>query len=116
MAPLTLTIAQLEEIREECMAEDVDIDIGRMHCWTAERARTYFENGGEDENETRDGPGGEGRRGVVAEARLRLWLHAAPAEQPHTRDGPGGEGRGGIVAEARLLEAATLKRHNSRPV
>ena len=48
---MPLTLAQLEEMREECMAEDIEIDMSTMASWSEERARTYFENGGEDENE-----------------------------------------------------------------
>jgi len=33
------------------MAEDVEIDLARMSTWTEDRARHFFENGGEDENE-----------------------------------------------------------------
>ena len=46
-----LTLEQLEALREEAMAEDVEIDIERMSLWTIEQARVYFENGGEEEHE-----------------------------------------------------------------
>ena len=48
---MPLTKAQLEELREEAMAEDIEIDLARMSTWTEDRARLYFENGGEEENE-----------------------------------------------------------------
>jgi hypothetical protein len=48
---MPLSLAELEEIREECMAEDVPIDLARMASWTHEQAQTFFENGGEAEHE-----------------------------------------------------------------
>jgi len=46
-----LTLAQLEELREDAMAEDVEIDLARMSLWSLEQARVYFELGGEEEHE-----------------------------------------------------------------
>ena len=48
---MTLTLPQLEELREEAMADDVAIDFARMSAWTVDQARLFFENGGEEENE-----------------------------------------------------------------
>eukprot|EP00966_Prymnesium_polylepis_P037363 867737-Prymnesium_polylepis.1 len=48
---MLLTLSDLERIREDAMAEDVDIDLARMSAWTEEQATTYFENGGEEEHE-----------------------------------------------------------------
>ena len=47
---MVLTLADLERIREDAMAEDIDIE-DRMLNWTEEQATTFFENGGEEEHE-----------------------------------------------------------------
>ena len=44
-------MAQLEEVREDAIAEDVEIDLARMSLWTLEQAQIYFENGGVEEHE-----------------------------------------------------------------
>ena len=45
---MPLTQEALEEIQAECMAEDIAIDFARMQSWNAERARDYFESGGQE--------------------------------------------------------------------
>jgi len=45
MPPLSL--AALEEIRDECLADDLPI-LESMSLWSEERVRTYFEDGGHD--------------------------------------------------------------------
>ena len=50
-ANMGLTLSELEHIREEAMAEDVQIDLERMSGWTRAEAERYFENGGEEEHE-----------------------------------------------------------------
>ena len=47
---MVLTLTDLERIREDAMAEDIDIE-DRMLNWTEEQATTFFENGGEEEHE-----------------------------------------------------------------
>ncbi|KAL1526411.1 hypothetical protein AB1Y20_015123 [Prymnesium parvum] len=58
-----LTRQQLEALREEAMAEDVEIDLPRMSLWSVERARAFFECGGRDE------------------AELSAWLRSVALEQ-----------------------------------
>lgn len=48
---MPLSLAQLEEIREDAMAEDVPIDIARMQHWSEQQAQLFFENGGQEEHE-----------------------------------------------------------------
>ena len=50
LTQMGLTLVQLEELREEAMAEDIDIT-AMMFGWDEERARLFFENGGEEEHE-----------------------------------------------------------------
>jgi len=45
----SLTLAQLQDIQSECMADDIEIDLAKMAFWTAEEAVAYFESGGEVE-------------------------------------------------------------------
>ena len=42
---MVLTLTDLERIREDAMAEDIDIE-DLMLNWTEEQATTFFENGG----------------------------------------------------------------------
>jgi len=44
-----LTLARLETIQTEAMADDVPIELARMSLWTREQAVAYFESGGVDE-------------------------------------------------------------------
>jgi pimeloyl-ACP methyl ester carboxylesterase len=44
--PLSLT--ELEAIRDECLADDVDIDFMRMCGWSSEEAEAFFSSGGAD--------------------------------------------------------------------
>ena len=41
-----LTLADLEQIQLEALADDVEIDLARMQLWSACEARAYFESGG----------------------------------------------------------------------
>ena len=41
-----LTHAELESIRAECMADDVDVDLARMSGWTESEVYSFFESGG----------------------------------------------------------------------
>ena len=80
---MPLSLAQLEEIREECMAEDVDIDLDRMARWSEETARTFFENGGEAEHEMQgscyvDGSRPAEARGVLSSSDDKAASHALP--------------------------------------
>ena len=43
---MTLTLAEIEDIRDECLADDIDIDIDTMQHWDAARVTAFFENGG----------------------------------------------------------------------
>ena len=45
-APRRLSLADLESIQSDAMADDVPIDLERMSGWTAEQATTFFESGG----------------------------------------------------------------------
>ena len=42
----TLTLAELEEIREVAMADDIPIQLGKMCTWSRSQAVAYFENNG----------------------------------------------------------------------
>ncbi|KAL1520473.1 hypothetical protein AB1Y20_022054 [Prymnesium parvum] len=44
-----LSEEELRELRMDCHAEDVAIDVERMRLWTSEQATRYFESGGLDE-------------------------------------------------------------------
>ena len=46
---MPLTLSELEALREDFLAEDVEIDIEKMQNWTIEDAEAYFESGGEVE-------------------------------------------------------------------
>lgn len=41
-----LSLADLEQIQLEALADDVEIDLARMQLWSACEARAYFESGG----------------------------------------------------------------------
>ena len=42
------TLSRIEDIRDECLADDLEIDLAVMESWDEQRVRAYFENGGED--------------------------------------------------------------------
>ena len=46
---MPLSLSEIEDIRDECLADDLDIDFERMSLWSADEARVYFESGGEVE-------------------------------------------------------------------
>ena len=68
---MPLTMAQLEDFRDEAMADDLDIDLERMSLWTEVQARSYFESGGEDvpAETAAEGGGKEGEAETPDEAR-----------------------------------------------
>ena len=43
---MTLTLAELQSIQADAMADDVEIDLPRMASWTVEEATAFFESGG----------------------------------------------------------------------
>eukprot|EP00967_Tisochrysis_lutea_P054057 scaffold67421_cov33-Tisochrysis_lutea.AAC.7 len=43
---MPLTLAELEEIQADLLADDVQIDFERMKLWDREKVVAYFENGG----------------------------------------------------------------------
>lgn len=45
---MPLTLAEIEAIRDECLADDIEINFEKMRHWDAERTREFFENGGID--------------------------------------------------------------------
>ena len=57
---MPLTLAQLEEIQADFLADDVQIELERMSLWSKEQAEAYFESGGEVE----PGRPSSARRGV----------------------------------------------------
>ena len=46
---MPLTLAELEEIQADAMADDIDIDLATMSLWTREKAIKFFEGGGVEE-------------------------------------------------------------------
>ena len=46
---MPLTLARLEEIQCEAMADDIPIELARMALWTDDDAVAFFESGGETE-------------------------------------------------------------------
>ena len=48
-ACMRLTLRELQDIQADAMADDVDIDLEKMSCWTPEQAMKYFESGGAEE-------------------------------------------------------------------
>ena len=44
-----LSLAELEEMRADALADDVEIDLEKMSPWTPKQAMDYFESGGEVE-------------------------------------------------------------------
>ena len=52
LVAMPLTLAELQDIRDEFLADDVEIDFERMSLWTRERATSFFENGGEEQEAT----------------------------------------------------------------
>ncbi|KAL1507860.1 hypothetical protein AB1Y20_007468 [Prymnesium parvum] len=44
---MPLTLGQLEDIRADALADDMEIDLEKMARWTAAEAAEYFESGGE---------------------------------------------------------------------
>ena len=46
---MPLTLAEVEELRAESFADDMDIDMSRMALWSEDEAREYFLSGGENE-------------------------------------------------------------------
>ena len=43
---MPLSLAELESIQADCLADDLDIDLDRMGLWSVDEARVYFESGG----------------------------------------------------------------------
>ena len=43
---MPLTLAAIEEIQAECLADDLEIDLDKMSLWDEEAVREYFESGG----------------------------------------------------------------------
>ena len=43
---MPLTLSELEEIRADCFADDVEIEFEKMSAWNRERAQAWFEMGG----------------------------------------------------------------------
>ena len=41
---MPLSLSEIEDIRDECLADDLDIDFERMSLWSADEARVYFES------------------------------------------------------------------------
>lgn len=46
---MPLTLAELQDIQAEAMADDLEIDFDKMSLWRADDARAFFESGGETE-------------------------------------------------------------------
>lgn len=46
---MPLSLAQLQDIQNDAMADDIEIDLEKMSLWTEGEARTYFESGGATE-------------------------------------------------------------------
>ena len=42
----SLSLAELEAIRDECMADDIPIQLGKMCTWSRSKAVAYFDNNG----------------------------------------------------------------------
>mgnify|MGYP006932645595 CR=1 FL=1 len=51
-----LTLAELQDVQADAMADDVDIDLEKMSLWSAAEAATYFESGGEQEPKPKPPP------------------------------------------------------------
>lgn len=45
---MTLSLSEIEDIRDECLADDIDIDFEAMKGWDRERCTRFFEAGGMD--------------------------------------------------------------------
>ena len=48
-APTSLSLAVLEDIQADCLADDVPIDYEVMRHWSEKEVRNYFHSGGQDE-------------------------------------------------------------------
>ena len=46
---MPLSISELQDIQSDAMAEDIDIDIGKMSMWSRTDAEKFFESGGTEE-------------------------------------------------------------------
>ena len=44
---MPLSLAQLEEIQSDCLADDIEIVFEKMSLWDEDTVRKYFENGGQ---------------------------------------------------------------------
>jgi len=78
-----LTVEQLESIQADALADDVEIDEGRMRCWTESQARAYFESGGVAE------PGG--RIWALSDVHIdrpanRAWLQSIYDDSSYAAD------------------------------
>jgi hypothetical protein len=45
---MPLTLSEIEDIRDDALADDIDIDYELMKDWDRDRVVRFFENGGED--------------------------------------------------------------------
>ena len=62
-----LSEAELREIREEALADDIEIVYAKMCAWSPAQARAYFENNGVMPAKWRGGPAGTSAKSHVAE-------------------------------------------------
>ena len=46
---MPLSLAELESIQADALADDIPIDFAKMSLWTSEQATTFFESGGTEE-------------------------------------------------------------------
>eukprot|EP00908_Phaeocystis_cordata_P011239 Transcript_22089.p1 GENE.Transcript_22089~~Transcript_22089.p1 ORF type:complete len:376 (-),score=139.09 Transcript_22089:73-1104(-) len=93
---MPLSLAQLEEIQSDCLADDIEIVFEKMSLWDEDTVREYFENGGQlPPGATLDDPkGGTSAAAAtsapplppVPEAEFKKWFPRwQKAEQPRFR-------------------------------
>ena len=76
---MPLSLSEIEEIRDECLADDLDIDFERMSLWSADEARVYFESGGEVEPPSQSStplpsPDNAPKLPAPSEEQLKAWF------------------------------------------
>ena len=77
---MSLTLAQLEGLRSDAFADDIDIDLGTMASWTVADAKAYFESGGSVRPPTKQAPS---QREEATRA-PQLAMQASPYAVPST--------------------------------
>ena len=85
-----LPLSTIEDIRDECLCDDIEIDYEQMKAWTEDRVRKFFEAGGEDEDELTLEGNDDGE--IVLETNTGgVWRASSDSEEDFDQDDDNGD-------------------------